>query len=193
MGDEVDQHTLGKWPANPSGRSGGDELKEARHRLSFWFDAYPKVFVCASNHTYRAWKKAFLNGIPQEFMKSVNEVYGAPPGWEWREKWIHNEVAFEHGELVSGPLAALNAAVQNQMSTVIGHQHSGGGVSHRAADGRILWGLNTGCLIDNEHYAFAYGKNIRVKPTLGCGVIKNGLPHFIPMLLNSQRRWIGTL
>lgn len=193
MGDEVDQHTLGKWPANPSGRSGGDELKEARHRLSFWFDAYPKVFVCASNHTYRAWKKAFLNGIPQEFMKSVNEVYGAPPGWVWREKWIHENIAFEHGELVSGPLAALNAAIQNQMSTVIGHQHNGGCVIHRASDTGIIWGLNTGCLIDIDHYCFTYGKNIRIKPTLGCGVIKNGIPHFIPMLLNYQKRWTGIL
>src|SRR5690348_8818033 len=62
-GDEVDQLTLGKWPANPNGRSGGDELKEARLRLSYWFDAFPKVFVCSSNHTYRAWKNAFHNGI----------------------------------------------------------------------------------------------------------------------------------
>lgn len=127
-------------------------------------------------------------------MKSVNEVYGAPPGWEWREKWIHNEVAFEHGELVSGPLGALNAAIQNQMPTVIGHLHSNAGVIHRASETSSLWGLNTGCLIDVQHYCFQYGKLIRVKPSLGCGVIKNSIPYFVPMLVDPvSHRWTGLL
>lgn len=191
LGDEVDQHTLGKWPSNPNGRSGGDELREAKHRLSYWFEAFPKVYVCISNHTYRAWKKAHLAGIPQEFMKAVGEVYGAPPGWQWRDKWIHGGITFEHGENVSGPTAALNAAIQNQGNTVIGHQHSHGGVIHRASETGILWGMNTGCLIDVDQYNFDYGKNIRIKPTLGCGVIKNGIPYFVPMLLNDQKRWVG--
>ena len=193
MGDEVDQHTLGKWPANPSGRSGGDELKEARHRLGYWFDAFPKVYVCTSNHTYRAWKKAFLLGIPAEFMRSVGEVYGAPIGWEWKDKWIHGGVCFEHGENVSGATAALNAAIQNQMSTVIGHQHSHPGITYRNSDSGQIFGMNTGCLIDVEQYNFDYGKNIRIKPTLGTGVIKNGIPYFIPMILTPGKRWVGSL
>ncbi len=193
LGDEVDQHTLGKWPANPNGKSGSDELNEARLRLSYWFDAFPKTFVCTSNHTYRAWKKAFLSGIPSEFMKSVGEVYGAPIGWVWKDKWIHDGVTFEHGENVSGPTAALNAAIQNQMNTVIGHQHSHGGVIHRAAEAGIIWGMNTGCLIDVDQYNFDYGKNLRIKPTLGCGVIRNGIPFFVPMILNQAKRWVGYL
>lgn len=193
LGDEADQHTLGKWPSNPDGRSGGDELKEARHRLSYWFDAFPKVYVCTSNHTYRAWKKAALSGIPSEFMKSVAEVYGAPPGWVWRDKWVANGICFEHGENVSGPTAALNAAIQNQMPTVIGHQHSHAGVIYRTSEASYLWGMNTGCLIDVSHYCFDYGKNIRIKPTLGTGVIVNGVPFFIPMRLDLSGRWVGCL
>lgn len=191
LGDEVDQHTLGKWPANPNGRSGSDELKEARLRLSYWFEAFPKTFVCTSNHTYRAWKKAFLSGIPSEFMRSVGEVYGAPVGWIWKDKWIQEGITFEHGENVSGPTAALNAAIQNQGPTVIGHQHSHGGVTWRASETGLLWGLNTGCLIDVDQYNFDYGKNLRIKPTLGMGVIKNGVPYFVPMILNLSKRWVG--
>lgn len=190
LGDEVDQHTLGQWPANPSGRSGRDELKEAIHHLRDWYTAYPKTFVCASNHTYRAWKKAYLSGIPQEFMRSVAEVYEAPPGWMWRDRWVHEGVVFEHGENVSGPTAALNAARQNQMSTVIGHQHSGGGVIHSVSEYGSLFGLNTGCLIDIDQYNFDYAKNSRNKPTLGLGVIKNGIPYFIPMILTHDKRWV---
>lgn len=191
VGDEADQPTLGKWPVNPDGRSGGDDLQETRLRLSYWFDAFPKVFVCMSNHTYRAWKKASLAGIPSEFMKSVAEVYGAPPGWKWKDKWIADDICFEHGENVSGPTAALNAAIQNQMSTVIGHQHSHGGVIWRSSETSTIFGLNTGCLIDVQQYNFDYAKNIRIKPSLGCGVIKDGVPHFVPMFINHQNRWVN--
>lgn len=193
MGDEVDQHTLGKWPANPNGKSAGGEFEEAKLRLSYWFTAFPKTFVCMSNHTYRAWKRAFMAGIPSQFMKGIGESYGAPPGWQWKEKWISGEICFEHGENVSGPTAALNAAIQNQLSTVIGHQHSHAGVLWRDSDTEGIFGLNTGCLIDVHQYNFDYGKNIRIKPTLGCGVIKNGMPYFVRMILNHERRWVGYL
>jgi len=191
QGDEVDQHTLGKWPANPDGLSGGHELNEARVRLSYWGDEFPDMRLCTSNHTYRAWKKAFLSGIPSEFMRSVGEVYKTPPGWLWKDKWLFDNWCFEHGENVSGAMAALNAAVQNGMNTSIGHQHSHGGVISRANANGVLFGLNTGCLIDVDQYNFDYGKNIRIKPSLGMGVIKNSIPYFIPMILNHQKRWIG--
>jgi hypothetical protein len=190
-GDEVDQHTLSvKFISNPNGKSGSDELHEAKIRLSYWMTEFPKMYLCVSNHTYRAWKKAYLAGIPAEFMKSVSEVYEAPVGWQWRDKWYQEGVCFEHGENVSGPTAALNAAIQNQMNTSIGHQHSHGGVLWRQSGTTSLWGMNTGCLIDVEQYAFDYGKNIRIKPSLGMGVIKNGIPYFVPMILNDQRRWV---
>lgn len=191
MGDEFDQHTLStKFPANPDGLSGSQELNESRIRIQAWYEAFPKTYVCMSNHTYRAWKKAAIVGIPSEFMRSIAEVYGAPVGWRWNDRWTSKGICFEHGENVSGPTAALNAAIQNQMRTVIGHQHSHAGVAYRDSVGSQLWGMNTGCLIDIAHYAFAYGKNLRVKPTLGCGVIKNSVPYFIPMILNQSGRWV---
>lgn len=193
LGDEVDQHTLGKWPSNPNGKSGSHELEEAKHRLKDWFKAFPRTKVCTSNHTYRAWKKAFMAGIPSQFLREVGDVYGAPPGWMWRDRWIIDDVLFEHGENVSGATAALNAALQNRMSTVIGHQHTHAGVIWSGSVGSEIFGLNTGCLIDIEQYAFDYGKGLRKKPVLGCGVIVNGVPYFIPMILNKHRRWNGRI
>lgn len=194
QGDEVDQHTLGRWPSNPDGRSGGDELKESIHRLSYWFEAFPKVKVCHSNHTYRAWKKASEVGIPAEFMKSVADVYKAPPTWEWRDRWIIDDICFEHGENVSGFNAARNAAVQNRMNTSIGHQHSNAGVQYATGFHDQIWGMNTGCLIDVDQYAFNYGVKLRNKPTLGCGLILGGVPFFVPMILSkTTKRWVGRL
>lgn len=193
MGDEVDQHTLGRWAHDPNGRSGGDELHEAIHSLRPWFKKYPRTYVCESNHTYRVYKKAFDHGIPSEFLRSIGEVYGAPDGWKWKDRWIFDNILFEHGEFVSGQTAALKAAMDNRMSTVIGHQHSFGGVIHSGAISGIIWGMNTGCLIDVDQYAFSYGKKLRRKPTLGTGIILNGIPLFIPMVLNQKGRWIGRL
>lgn len=190
QGDEVDQHSLGKYAANPNGRSGGDEVEEAKHRLRPWFKEFPNTFVCTSNHTYRVYKRAFNIGIPDQFLRSVWEVYGAPPGWKWADRWNIGDICFEHGENVSGPMAALLAATQNRMSTSIGHQHSFGGVVWSGSPFQNVFGLNTGCLIDIDAYAFQYGKTLRKKPTLGCGVIKNGIPYFVPMILGINKRWV---
>lgn len=190
MGDEVDQHTLGRWTANPNGMSAKAEMDEAKLRLKAWYAAFPKTFVCISNHTYRVYKRAADLGIPDAFMRTIGEAYEAPAGWRWRDKWIHDNICFEHGEMVSGQLAAIRAATQNRMSTVIGHQHANGGVIYAASHHDVIFGMNTGCLIDVEQYAFDYGKTLRNKPTLGCGIIKNGIPYFIPMILNINNRWV---
>jgi hypothetical protein len=193
MGDEVDQHTLSKYVADPNGRSGGDELKEAIHHLRDWYKEFPQMYICESNHTYRVYKKAFDAGIPKEFMRSIQEVYEAPDKWKWNDRWIIDDVCFEHGEYVSGQTAAIRAALDNRMNTVIGHQHSWGGITYSNSIKDQIWGMNTGCLIDVEQYAFKYGKKLRKKPTLGTGIIFNGFPIFVPMILDKKGRWVGRI
>jgi hypothetical protein len=190
-GDEVDQHSLGRWPSDPAGRSGGDELEEAKLKLRDWYKAFPRVSLCVSNHSFRAWKRAFQAGIPQQFLKEIGDVYDAPPGWKWADRWIIDGICFEHGENVSGETAALKAAKQNRMKTVIGHQHTHAGVIYSGSIHDEIWGLNVGCGIDVDAYAFRYGRALRNKPNLGCGVILEGVPFFIPMILDKHKRWIG--
>lgn len=190
MGDEVDQHTLSKYPKAARAKSAYYEFKEAKQRLEQWYEYFPKVFVCASNHTYRVFKRAAESEIPEQFIRSIKEAYGAPKNWHWADRWIMDGICFEHGEHVSGKGAALLAAEQNRMPTAIGHQHTFGGVVYSNCIAGQIWGLNTGCLIDVDLYAFEYGKNLRKKPTLGCGVIVNNIPYFIPMILNKNKRWV---
>lgn len=47
----------------------------------------------------------------------------------------------------------------------------------------MIFGLSTGCGIDEAAYAFAYGGEMRRKPVLGCGVIvdEGKAAYFIPM------------
>lgn len=179
---------------DPDGRSPRDELEEARKRLRDWYRAFPAVRVCVSNHTVRPWKRAFEVGLPKEFMRSVGEVYEAPALWTWADRWVIDGVCFEHGENVSGATGALKAAQQNHMSTVIGHLHSFAGVVHaEASEGRGIWAMNAGCLIDVTAYAFHYAKSYRNKPVIGVGVVKRGQPYFVPMMLDANGRWVGAV
>jgi hypothetical protein len=36
-------------------------------------------------------------------------------------------------------------------------------------------------MVDVDAYAFQYGKNSKDKPVIGCGVVIDGVPSFIPM------------
>lgn len=193
QGDEVDFHALGRWSANPDGYAAGMELEMALEGMHGLYSLFPKAHVCTSNHTVRPLKKAFESGIPRKFLRDYSEFLEAPGGWKWADRWIFDNICFEHGEGVSGPNAALNAARQNMMSTSIGHQHSYGGVKYYATHDKMIFGMNTGCLIDIDAYAFAYGRKMRVKPTLGCGIILNGAAIFLPMFTNKHGRWTGVL
>lgn len=193
LGDEVDSHAISRHMPDPNGRSPRDELVQAKLRLKDWQLAFPQACVCESNHTARPWKKSYEAGLPKDFLRSVEEVYEYPISWQLQQRWILDGVVFEHGENVSGPMGALNAAKQNQASTVIGHLHSFGGAVHADSFHKDLFGLNTGCLIDVAAYAFAYAKAYRNKPTLGCGVIKHGTPYFVRMRLRADGRWNGSV
>jgi hypothetical protein len=193
QGDEIDANSLGRWGFNADGYSAGHEhVKAVEFLLEYW-ELFPEQDICISNHTIRPFKRAIQAGIPRSFMKDFAELLCAPSGVRWADHWFYNSIVFEHGENVSGPTAALNAAKQNLFSTSIGHQHANGGVLYYQSKLKRIFGLNTGCLIDVTAYAFDYGKVNRSKPTLGCGVILGEDAHFIPMELTKAGRWIGKL
>lgn len=193
MGDEFDEHALARYAPNPDGFSAGEEIQKTIEHAGPWYQAFPKMKLCISNHTIRGTKKAREIGIPSKYLRTLAEVYECPKRWEWDQRWVIGNVCYEHGENVSGVDAALKAATHNRMNTVIGHQHSHGGVIHSGSFHNTLWGMNTGCLIDTEAYAFKYAVAYRKKPTLGTGLLINEVPLFIPMILNHKRRWIRRL
>lgn len=193
LGDEIDAAGLGNWDKSPDMPSAGDELKEAVKYLKLLYKIFPTVKVCVSNHTDRIYRKPFNAGIPKNLIKSYSEILEAPAGWRWADHWEIDGVIYEHGEGFSGQAGALKAAQANMQSTVIGHLHSYAGIQYYANAKHLIWGFNVGCLIDRSNPAFAYGKHIKAKPIIGCGLIENGTPRFIPMSLNSAGRWTRKL
>lgn len=182
MGDEADFHAFSKYTTDPNGHSPGRELELAVEHLKPYYEAFPVVQVCTSNHTIRPLKKGFEFGLPRELFKSYREFLQAPEGWTWHNSIEIDGVLYHHGEGYSGALGHHKAALNAMKSTVIGHIHSHGGVAYIQTEFKRIFGLQTGCGVDIEAYAFAYGKNCAFKPTLGCGVILEGKEaYFIPM------------
>jgi len=195
MGDECDMAALSDYDHDPDGFSAGHELEAAIRCLEGLYKLFPKVQVCVSNHTSRPYRRAFKFGIPAAFIRSYKEFLNAPKGWEWADNFEIDGVIYEHGDApgISGSMGALKAALKNMQSTCIGHLHSYAGIQWSANAKHLIFGFNTGCLIDKDAYAFKYGKNLKDKPILGAGIIDDGIPVFIPMLLNSRGRWTGRL
>ena len=57
----------------------------------------------------------------------------------------------------------------------------------------IFWAMNVGCLINQKSMAFDYAKNFRTRFIVGCGIILNGIPRLLPMVLDKKGRWIGKI
>lgn len=189
IGDEVDQHCLGRFDTDPEAPGAGDERKQAIRRLKKWYREFPDVRVCTSNHMGRLYKKAFHAGIPEQYLRPIGDWYEAPDGWEWQDRWELDGINFEHGDAQGGMYAARNLAISRMQSTVIGHHHSHGCVNYMSTNKKMIFGMNVGCLIDYHSLAFKYAKGSKFLPTLGCGIISYGVPQFVPMILKGNHRW----
>lgn len=191
LGDEVDFHAFSRYPKDPNGLSPGNELSAAIEGLIPFYKEFPVMKVCESNHTTRAHKLAFQSGLPSAFMNHIATVLNAPDGWKWANYWEIDGVRYFHGDAGrSGQYAHLHYLKAFKQSVVIGHIHSYAAVSWEGK----YFAVNSGCLIDESAYAFAYGKNLPNKPNLGCSIIFEGRNAvFIPMLTDSHNRWIGRL
>jgi hypothetical protein len=53
----------------------------------------------------------------------------------------------------------------------------------------LNWSMMVGCLIDDKSMAFAYNKVNSQRVILGCGIIINGQPKLLPMILKKGGMW----
>lgn len=185
-GDIVDQHALGFWDHDPDGFSASGELTEAVKKMRLWHATFDDASVSIGNHDARHFRAAAKAGIPARYMKDYCDVFETP-SWKWGFEFVYDDVLYEHGTGSSGKFAAYNRAVEKRMSVVMGHVHSGGGVLYHCNERSRIFGLNAGCGIDCAKYAFAYGKPFARRPTLGCGVVIDGVyAYFEPMLIGKR-------
>lgn len=191
LGDELDMHAMSFHDSDPNLDSAGPELENGKVVMQQLYELFPAMLVCASNHGSMAFRKAKAHGIPVQFLRRYRDVifpdHGAP-AWSWAYEWVLNtplgDVKFKHQS--AGILAD---AAHNRCNLMVGHSHGQFSTEYCASSEYLYWGAYGGCLIDHDAMAFAYGKQTKNKPIVGCTMILDGRPVQIPMVLGRDGRW----
>lgn len=187
VGDEIDAFWGGMYKKTPDAtHTPTSEIKAAREHLKPWYDAFPELKICESNHGTRWLRKALDAEIPSELLRKNKEMLASPDKWVWKKHWLIKSkypMLAEHGDDYGGQMPHVSAAMANGVSTVMGHHHSLAGIEFIKTNGMDIWGGVAGCLIDFDAYAFEYAKKYKRKPVLGAIVSLWGgrFPIFVPM------------
>jgi predicted phosphodiesterase len=194
IGDEVDKHAMSFHDSDPDLPSAGDELQQSIIKLKEVINLFPEVDLIDSNHGSMHYRKGKHHGIPRKYLKGYNDVLDAPSGWRWTHDLRlscsdGSMVYFHHGLKKNG----LQVAQQMGMNFVQGHFHNDFCINYCSTPDKLLWNMTVGCLIDDDSYAFAYNKTTLGRPIIGLGLIIEGQPKLVPMLLDGNGRWIKKL
>jgi hypothetical protein len=177
LGDELDKHALSYHDSDPDLDSAGTELQKSLPVIAEMHDLFPQMDLIESNHGSLVWRKAKTHGISRAYIKSYNDVLQVGSGWVWHPDLTlklpdGQDVYVHHGKSPQ----ALRTAQLMGMSHVSGHYHESFGIQYWSTPTKLLWGMNTGCLIDRKSLAFNYN-NVNIKrPVIGTGLIIDGKP-----------------
>lgn len=168
IGDEIDNHYSSYHESDADGLGGGDELDFAIKRLARYYKVFPNAEVIIGNHTRMVARKAQTGGIPTKWIKDYNDVLEVP-NWDFKISTDIDGVKYVHGE---GGTARARSKMDMQ-SCVQGHLHTQLYSEYNVGANSRVFGMQTGCGIDHEQYAFNYAKAGK-KPAIGCGVVIGG-------------------
>ena len=191
IGDELDCHAISMHDSNPDLYSAGDELRHSRVYIKELEKIFPQMKIVHSNHSSLVYRRALKYGLPKDYLRSYNEFLGVGDGWEWVDDLTitlsdNSKCFFTHGMSAD----VLKVAQQYGMNTVQGHYHTKFAISYYSNPDALIWGMQTGCLINQKSMAFDYAKNFKSRFIVGCGMIINGQPKLMPMVLKDGGDWI---
>jgi len=194
IGDELDHHAISMHEHNPDLMSAGDELKNSRVYIQELEKIFPRMTLVHSNHSSLVYRRALKYGLPKDYLKSYNEFLGVGNGWKWVDDLTitlsdGSRCFFTHG--ISADV--LKVAAQYGMNTVQGHFHTKFSIGYFSNPEALIWGMQVGCLINQKSMAFDYAKNFKSRFIVGCGMIINGQPKLMPMVLDKDGRWNRTI
>lgn len=193
LGDECDKHSLSYHDSDPDLYSAGHELKKTVKVIKKLHQMFPVMDIIESNHGSLVYRKAKTHGIPQEYIKSYNDVLGVDGNWQWHYDLTVDlptglQCYFHHGKVAD----VTKLSQQMGMCAVQGHYHEKFKVEYWGNPNNLYWSLQAGCLIDDSSYAFAYNNTNIKRPVIGTAVIKDGYPILEPMILDNNGNWVGS-
>jgi|TARA_B100000519_G_C14211570_1_gene422904 predicted phosphodiesterase len=190
IGDLLDFHAISFHEHNPDLPSIGDELSIAKAHIKELESIFPVVTEVHSNHSSLVYRRAIKYGMSAQFLRPYGEFLGTKK-WQWVDDMVlklsnGKKVYFTHGKSAD----ILKVSQTMGMSAVQGHYHTKFCISYWANPDDLYWGMNVGCLINQKSMAFSYAKNFNTRFVLGCGIIINGVPRLLPMVLDNKGNWI---
>lgn len=192
LGDELDKHSLSYHDSDPDLPSAGDELRRSLPIIQEVYNLFPKMDIIESNHGSLVYRKAKTHGIPKHYIKSYNDVLGVGNGWRWCFDLTitlpnGQKCYFHHGK--TNNVTKLSQMMG--MNAVQGHYHEAFKIDYWGNPNGLFWGMQIGCLVDDNQLAFSYNNVNLKRPVIGTGVIINSQPILEPMVLSESGRWIG--
>lgn len=180
IGDVVDHHAISFHTHHPDAPGPKDEHELASYHIARWARVFPSATVCVGNHDARVIRLAESVNIPSKFLRDYSEIWKTPK-WDWKDDFTTDDVYYFHGTGSGGLHPSFNSMCKLLMSVVQGHIHSAGGIKWRANPTRRIFGMDTGCGIDDRAYAFAYGAAQKIRSILSAGVVIDGIPQHVIM------------
>ena len=189
IGDLLDFHAINLHTHDPDLYSAGHELSESIKHIRELESIFPKMVEVESNHSSLVYRRALKYGMSRSFLKDYGEFLGTKK-WKWVDDLTltmsnKQKCFFTHGR--SADILKVSQAMG--MSAVQGHYHTKFIISYWANPDNIFFAMNVGCLINQKSMAFNYAKNFRTRFIIGCGIILEGIPKLLPMILNDKGRW----
>ena len=193
IGDLLDFHAISMHSHDPDLFSAGHELREARKHVKELESIFPKVTEVDSNHSSLVYRRALKFGMSKEFLKDYGDFLGTKK-WKWVDDLTLTMSNGQRAFFTHGSSADILKVSQTMgMSAIQGHYHTKFLISWWANPDNLFFAMNVGCLINQKSMAFNYAINFKTRFILGCGIIINGYPKLLPMVLNSKGDWIKTL
>jgi hypothetical protein len=190
IGDLLDFHAISMHSHDPDLFSPGHELKESKKYIRELESIFPKLVEVDSNHSSLVYRRALKFGMSREFLKDYGEFLGTKK-WKWvddltLEMSNKQKCFFTHGRSAD----ILKVSQTMGMSAVQGHYHTKFLISWWANPDNLFFAMNVGCMINQKSMAFNYAKNFKTRFIIGCGIIIDGIPKLLPMVLDKNNNWI---
>lgn len=192
-GDMVDNHTGSFHEIEYGTLSAKEEHVKAKEAVQQLYKMFPDMTVIIGNHGSMSYRKGKAAGIPEDHLKSYNEMYEV--NWNWTDKDYFKINDNDNCLLVhSMGTNTLSNARNHSHCSMQGHHHSRYGIEYFADTNQLRWSMTMGCLIDMHHPAFNYASKATLnRPIIGCGGIIDDEPRLFRMRLNSDGRWDGVV
>jgi predicted phosphodiesterase len=193
IGDSLDFHAISMHEHNPDLFSAGHELKEARKYVKELEDIFPVVTEVDSNHSSLVYRRALKFGMSKEFLRDYGDFLGTKK-WKWIDDLTltmsnGQRCFFTHGRSAD----VLKTSQAMGMSCVQGHYHTKFVISWWANPDNLFFGMNVGCLLIKSLWLLLMLRILRQDLYLGCGIILDGIPRLLPMVLDKKGDWIGKI